>query len=79
MSELARDKLKSFVERIEACEVQKAEMASDIKDLYTQAELDGFDKKVMRKLIALRKQDASERRDEDAILTTYMRALGMEG
>ena len=74
----AKDQLKSFVERIENLEEQKAAIASDIKDLYEQAKSQGFDTKALRTVIRLRKQDADERRELEAVLVTYMHALGMD-
>jgi uncharacterized protein (UPF0335 family) len=73
----AKDQLRSYVERIERLEEEKAALASDIRDLFAQAKSSGFDTKALRKVIKLRKQDASERRDEEAVLATYMHALGM--
>ncbi len=73
----AKDQLRSFVERIERLEEEKAALAGDIRELFAQAKSSGFDTKALRKIIRLRKQDAAERRDEEAILATYMHALGM--
>ncbi len=69
--------LKSVVERIERLEEEKAALAGDIKDVFNEAKANGFDVKALRKVIRLRKQDASARREEEAILATYMAALGM--
>lgn len=74
---VARDALKSFVERIERLEEEKKTIADDIKDVYGEAKGTGFDTNALRKLIAVRKQDADERREQQAILETYMSALGM--
>lgn len=73
----AKDQLRSYVERIERLEEEKAALAVDIRDLFAQAKSSGFHTKALRKVIKLRKQDASERRDEEAVLATYMHALGM--
>lgn len=73
----AKDELRSYVERIERLEEEKAALAGDIKDLYAQAKSTGFDTKALRTVIRLRKQDATERRDHEAVLATYMHALGM--
>jgi uncharacterized protein (UPF0335 family) len=73
----ARDQLRSFVERIERLEEEKAALAGDIRDLFLQAKSSGFDTKALRTVIRLRKQDAAERRDQEAVLATYMLALGM--
>ena len=77
LQQSAKEKLKSFVERIERLEEEKAGLAGDIKDLYDAAGGEGFDKAVLRKVIALRKLDADERRTAEAVLDTYMHALGM--
>ena len=77
IAQTAKDQLRSFVERIERLEEEKAALAGDIRDLFAQAKSTGFDTKALRKVIKLRKQDASERRDEEAVLATYMHALGM--
>jgi uncharacterized protein (UPF0335 family) len=69
--------LKSVVERIERLEEEKKALAGDIKDVYGEAKANGFDTKALRKVVQLRKQDQSERREEEAILATYMAALGM--
>ena len=69
--------LKSIIERIERLEEEKAALSEDIKDVYGEAKGTGFDVKVLRKIISLRKQDLSERQEQDALLETYMAALGM--
>jgi uncharacterized protein (UPF0335 family) len=74
---LAKDKLKSFVERVERLEEEKATIAEDIREVYTEAKSTGFDVKALRAIVRLRKQDADERREHEAILETYMHALGM--
>jgi uncharacterized protein (UPF0335 family) len=76
-SRIAADHLKSLIERIERMEEEKAGIAADIRDIYSEAKGVGFDAKVMRKVIALRKQDAADRDEQDAILATYLFALGM--
>ena len=74
----AKDQLKSVVERIERLEEEKKTIADDIKDVYAEAKANGFDSKILRKIVSLRKQDANERREQEEILETYLRALGME-
>ena len=76
---VAADQLKAFIERIERLEEEKAGIAGDIKEIYSEAKGTGFDTKVLRKIIALRKRDYAERREEEAILELYMQALGMAG
>ena len=76
---VARDQLKSFIERIERLEEEKKTIADDIKDVYGEAKGTGFDTKILRKIISLRKKPAAERAEEDAILELYLQALGMPG
>ncbi|MGA7327235.1 MAG: DUF2312 domain-containing protein [Rhodomicrobium sp.] len=77
IGQAAKDQLRSFIERIERLEEEKAALAGDIRDLFAQAKSSGFDTKALRTVIRLRKQDANERRDQEAVLATYMHALGM--
>jgi uncharacterized protein (UPF0335 family) len=74
---VARDQLRSFVERIERLEEEKKTIADDIKDVYGEAKAMGFDTKVLRKVVAIRKQDENDRLEQEAILDTYLHALGM--
>jgi uncharacterized protein (UPF0335 family) len=74
---VAPDLLKSFVERIERLEEEKASIAGDVKEVYAEAKSQGFDTKVLRKVVALRKRDAAERREEQEIMELYLQALGM--
>lgn len=74
---VAKDQLKAFVERIERLEDEKAVIADDIRSVYAEAKDDGFDAKALRAVIRLRKQDADERAEQQAIIDTYMHALGM--
>lgn len=76
-SSVAADQLKSIIERIERLEEEKAGIAGDIKDVYAEAKANGFDVKVLRKIISIRKRDHAEREEEEAILELYMQALGM--
>lgn len=69
--------LKSFVERIERLEEEKQTIADDIKDVYAEAKANGYDTKIMRQVIRIRKQDKSEREEMEALLDLYMQALGM--
>jgi uncharacterized protein (UPF0335 family) len=73
----AADQLRSFVERIERIDEEIKGLNGDKSDIYKEAKTNGFDVKVMRKLIAIRRKDYAERQEEDAILETYMQALGM--
>jgi len=74
---VARDQLRSFIERIERLEEEKKTIADDIKDVYGEAKGTGFDSKVLRKLVAERKQDRDALMEFEAILDTYRMALGM--
>ena len=74
---VAKDHLKAFVERIERLEEEKKALADDIRDVYGEAKANGFDAKALRAVVRLRKMDADERKEQDAILETYLHALGM--
>jgi len=74
---VAKDQLRAFVERIERLESEKKETADFIRDVYAEAAVDGFDTKILRKVIALRKMDANDRAEQEAILDTYLIALNM--
>lgn len=74
---IAAEQLKSIIERIERLDEEKAGIASDIKDIYGEAKGEGYDVKTLRKIIQLRKQDAAEREEQEHLLDTYKRALGM--
>jgi uncharacterized protein (UPF0335 family) len=74
---VAQDQLRAFVERIERMEEEKKAIADDIKEIYAEAKGNGFDTKVLRQVIRIRKQDRSERLEQEAILELYMAALGM--
>jgi uncharacterized protein (UPF0335 family) len=69
--------LRAFIERIERLEEEKKALADDVKDVYAEAKGNGFDVKIMRRIVAIRKQDADKRREEEEILDLYMAALGM--
>jgi uncharacterized protein (UPF0335 family) len=73
----ANGQLKSIVERIERLEEEKAALGSDIKDIYAESKGNGYDVKALRTIIRMRKQDPNERAEQDAMLETYMKALGM--
>ena len=73
----AKDQLKAFVERVERLEEEKKAIADDIRDVYGEAKANGFDTKALRTVVRLRKQDVNERREQEAVLETYMYALGM--
>ncbi|WP_199092121.1 DUF2312 domain-containing protein [Bosea sp. ASV33] len=73
---VAGDQLKSIVERIERLEEEKKTIADDIKEVYAEAKGNGYDVKVLRKVVALRKRDLDERKEEEAILDLYLQAVG---
>ena len=74
---VSADRLRSIVSRIERLEEERKALASDIKDVFTEAGSAGFDKKVLRQLINLRKRDPEEAATAEALLDTYKLALGM--
>ena len=75
--QVAQDRLRSFIERIERLEEEKPVLMADIKEVYAEAKGTGFDPKTMRKVIRLRKMDDSDRQEEEFLLDTYLSALGM--
>jgi uncharacterized protein (UPF0335 family) len=74
---VAQDQIRAFIERIERLEEEKASIAGDIKEVYAEAKGNGFDTKVLRKIVSIRKQDQNERMEQEALLELYMTALGM--
>lgn len=74
---IAKDQLKSIIERVERLEEDKKAISDDIKDVYSEAKGNGFDVKALRRIVSLRKQDPDKRAEQEAILDTYMHALGM--
>jgi len=75
----AKDQLKAFVERVERLEEEKKAIADDVRDVYAEAKASGYDVKALRTVVKLRKQDVNERKEQEAILETYLHALGMLG
>jgi uncharacterized protein (UPF0335 family) len=73
----AKEQLKAVVERVERLEEEKKAISDDIKDVYAEAKAHGFDTKALRTIVRLRKQNSDERKEQEAILETYMHALGM--
>lgn len=76
ISETTKEKLRQTIEHIERLEADKAEIAQDVKDVYSEAKAFGFDTKALRQVIRLRKLDRAEREEMDMILDTYLLALG---
>ena len=72
----AQGQLKSIIERIERLEVEKGEIAEQIKEVKAEAKGNGFDVKILRKVIRIRKQDRAKRQEEEALLDLYLSALG---
>lgn len=74
---VAADQLKAFIERIERLEEEKKSISDDIRDVYAEAKGNGFDAKILRKVVSIRKKDDAERKEEEAILDLYLEALGI--
>ena len=74
---VAREQLKSIVERVERLEEEKKAIADDIRDVYAEAKANGYDTKVLRQVIRIRKQDLTERQEQEAVRDLYLSALGM--
>jgi len=74
---VAQDQLRAFIERIERMNDEAAAIKADTAEIYAEAKANGFDTKIMRRLVNIRKQDANERMEQEAILELYMSALGM--
>jgi uncharacterized protein (UPF0335 family) len=69
--------LRQYIERIERLEEEKKVVAEDMKEVFGEAKANGFDVKIMRKIISLRKMDAADREEQDALIDLYQQALGM--
>lgn len=76
-SGFAAGQLKSLIERIERLEEEKAALAADIREVYSEAKGLGFDTKIMRQVVRMRRLDKSERQELEAVLDLYLSALGM--
>ena len=76
---VAGDHLKSFIERIERLEEEKKALGDDIRDVYSEAKANGFEVKIMRQIVKIRKMDKDELDEQEALLDTYLLALGMRG
>ena len=75
---IASERLRTIIERIERLEEEKAALAEDIREIYSEARVAGFDAKIIRQLIRLRKLDGADRRKQEELLDLYKRALDME-
>lgn len=69
--------LKSFIERVERLNEEKDALTADIREVYSEAKGSGFDSKIMRELVRIRKMDVADRKERASLLETYMTALGM--
>ena len=76
LNQTAQGQLKSIIERLERLELEKAELAETIGELFAEAKGNGFDGKVLRKVLRIRKQDRAKRQEEEAILDLYLAAIG---
>ena len=74
---VAGDQLRAYIERIERLEEEKAALAADVREVFAEAKGNGFDVKIMRQLLRLRKMDGDDRAEEEALLDIYKRAIGM--
>ena len=77
MNQTTKAQLKAFIERVEKLEEEKKSIADDIRDVFAEAKGSGFDVRILRKIIALRKQDKADRKEQEEILDLYLAALGM--
>ena len=75
---IAADRLRSFIERIERLEEEKAALTADIREVFGEAKGTGFDTKIMRQVIKLRKMESNDRQEQEHLLDLYKRALGLE-
>ena len=74
---VAGERLRSIIERVERLEEEKAALAEDIREVYSEAKGNGFDVKILRQIVRLRNLDSADRQEQEAILDTYKAALGM--
>lgn len=77
MTNATAERLTNYIERIETLEEEKANLAADLKEVYAEAKLEGFDPKILRQVIRLRKLEQDEREQQESLLHMYMQALGM--
>ncbi|MEM9705417.1 MAG: DUF2312 domain-containing protein [Pseudomonadota bacterium] len=73
---IAADRLRSFIERVERLEEDKAAVMEDIKQVFAEAKGEGYETKILRQVIRLRKMDRSDRQEQEALLSLYLSALG---
>lgn len=75
---IAGEQLRSYIERIERLEEEKAALAADVREVFSEAKGNGFDVKIMRQIIRLRKMDRDDRAEQEELLQLYQHAIGME-
>lgn len=75
---VAGDQLRSYIERVERLEEERATIAADVKEVYAEAKSSGFDTKIMKQIVRLRKQDKAERDEMQSLIELYKSALGMD-
>ena len=75
---IAAERLRQLIERIERLEDEKAALAADVREIYAEAKAVGFDAKIMRQIIRLRKMDTADQQEMEALIDTYKHELGME-
>jgi uncharacterized protein (UPF0335 family) len=78
MSEITDQQLRQYIERVERLEEEKKGIADDVRDVYLEAKSQGYDPKIMRKIVRLRKQTPQDRATEEALIDTYKNALGID-
>lgn len=77
MSEITNEQLRLFIERVERMEEEKQGIADDIRDVYAEAKSQGYDPKIMRQIVRLRKMETHDRQEMEMLLDTYKSALGL--
>jgi uncharacterized protein (UPF0335 family) len=77
LGNLSAEQLRSFIQRIERLEEEKQALSADVKEVYAESKANGFDTKIIRQIVRLRKKDEVERQEEEMVLDTYKLALGM--
>lgn len=77
MENESKNQLMAFIERIERLEEDKKAVSEDIKDIYTEAKSAGFESKIIRKIVSLRRKTKEQRQEEESLLETYMASIGM--
>ena len=76
---IAGDRLRSYIERIERLEAEKTALTSDIREIFSEAKGNGFDIKIMRQIVRLRRMDRQDRLEQEELLAKYQHAIGMDG